>query len=233
MKFVYNHQRQTNPLVTVMNIEDNNLFIYDYIGSYKWSEDDTTVTANDFVSQLRNMSGDITVRINSKGGEVGNALAVYQQLREHKGKVTCVVDGYAYSCAAWIALAGEERYINTGGLMMVHNPSMYIEVDNENALENVMPQWRAHRDAINMIISERTGMTSEKVTELMNATTFLTSKDAVEMGFCNAVRSSSANLPTAIRNSVPEVIKNQLPEPVDCSDLAAKTLMLRSKILVN
>jgi len=233
MKFVYNHYQQIDPTTTVMNIEGSTLFIYDMIGPYKRSEDDPTVTASDFINQLRNMSGDILVRINSKGGEVSSALTIYQQLREHKGKVTCVIDGYAYSCAAWIALAGEERFINTGGVMMIHNPSMYAEVNGENSIENVMPQWRAHRDAINMIISERTGMTSEKVTELMNATTFLTSKDAVEMGFCNAVRSSSANLPTAIRNSVPEAIKNQLPEPVDCSDLAAKTLMLRSKILVN
>ena len=78
---MYNHH-QTGPekISTVMNVEGNTLYIYDYIGKERWYEEDTTVTANDFVSQLRSISGDIIVRINSKGGEVGNALAIYQQL---------------------------------------------------------------------------------------------------------------------------------------------------------
>ena len=231
MKLVYNHSvSNSKPITTVMNIENNTLFIYDFIGSYKWGEDDTTVTANDFVSQLRNVSGDITVRINSRGGEVGNALAIYQQLREHKGDVTCVVDGYAYSCAAWILLAGNKRTINTGGLVMVHNPIMYVEVNNENSIEKVMPQWRAQRDAINMIISERTGMKSDKVSELMNAETFMTSKQSVEYGFCTDMQSTSADVPTHVRNALPESIRNQVPEKFDCSDLVNKSLVMKSKL---
>ena len=232
---MYNHH-QTGPekISTVMNVEGNTLYIYDYIGQERWYEEDTTVTANDFVSQLRNISGDITVRINSKGGEVGNALAIYQQLSEHPGKVTCVVDGYAYSCASWILLAGEERYINVGGLVMVHNPSMYAVVDSDDAVEKIMPQWRAHRDAIVNIITNRTGLSNDKVSDMMKETTFMTSSEAIENNFCTALRETKANLPESLYNSLPDTLKPKVTKPekvtnYDYAELKTKSLIAMSR----
>lgn len=227
MRTVLNQQvsNKNDDAVTVANMEGNTLYIYDYIADNKWYSDDTVVTASDFVSNLAKVTGDITVRINSKGGEVGNALAIYQQLKDHQGKVTCVVDGYAYSCAAWILLAGEERLINTGGLVMVHNPIMYVRLDSENSFDKYMPQWKAHRDAINLIISERTGMPSNKVTDMMNAETFMTSKQAVENGFCTGIKNTLASIPSSVGNSVPENLRKE----INVSNSSVEILKLRSR----
>ena len=233
MKLVLNSVPQKTNEITVMNMENNTLFIYDYIGSMKWNEEDTTVTTTSFLNELRNVSGDITVRINSKGGEVGNALAIYQLLSEHRGKVTCVVDGYAYSSASWILLAGTERLINTGGIVMVHNPHMYVEVSDEKSIENAMPQWRAHRDSINMIITERTGMKTDKVKDLMDATTFMNSKQAIENGFCTGMASQLANIPQQIQNSLPDALKKDVPKQNNYSELLRNSLLAKSKYFVN
>lgn len=208
---------------TVMNMDGNTLYIYDYIASSKWGPDDTEVTAIEFVNQLAAMSGDITVRINSKGGEVGSALAIYQQLIEHNGVVNCIVDGYAYSCAAWIMLAGSIRTINTGGLVMIHNPAMYALIDSEESINKIAPQWRAHRDAINLIISSRTGLKPAKVTEMMNAETYMTSKQAVDNGFCTGIREAKATIPATV-NTLPEVTKSSVAiHPLMIQSLVAKS----------
>ena len=242
MKLVYN--KQANPetkISTVMNMEGNTLFIYDYIRKVynveNQVEDPNNITSEEFLSHIRSVgnTSDIEVRINSKGGELGYSLAVYQTLRECKNKVTTVVDGYAYSCAGWVMLSGDERYIMPGGILMYHNPIIDTTVNNENSFEDVMPQWRASRESIASIIVDRTGMKKEDVLNMMNKQTFLNADEAVKLGFCTGIRDGRASIPNGVRNYLPSEICNAIPEVsnTDYSDLLSKTTLLRAKKLTN
>lgn len=222
-----------------MNVVDNTVYIYDYIQTYSshYSEEekpqDDSVESEQFLTTIRNMVGDITVRINSKGGEVGYGLSIYQVLREYKGKVTTIVDGYAYSCASWILLAGEDRQIMPGGVVMTHNPGMYTYHDSEESFSSALNQWKVNRDSVAVLTAERTGQDIDDVYEMMNKQTFLNAKDAVAKGFCNSIRDGKASIPMGVSNYLPSAIRNAVPEVVnvqeDYSDLMQRSLASMTK----
>jgi ATP-dependent protease ClpP protease subunit len=239
MKLV--HNRFVDPsekIGTVMNIVGSTVYIYDYIAKPYGSEDQAdpnSVTSEEFLDTVRNMTGDLTVRINSKGGELSYSLAVYNTLLEHDGKVTTIVDGYAYSCAAWVLLAGEDRQITTGGIVMIHNPVINATIDSETSVEKVMPQWKASRDSIADIIVTRTGGKITDVHNMMDAQTFMNADAAIKNGFCTSKRDGKASLPTGVRNYLPSAISEAIPEELnfDYSDLLTKSTLFRSKKLTN
>lgn len=225
---------------TVYNVVDNSVYIYDYVGTVSpWYDEDKPesdqVTSEQFLTTIRNIAGDIVVRINSQGGEVGYALSIYQTLMEKTGKVTCVVDGYAYSCASWILLAGEEREIMPGGIVMTHNPGMYSFHDSENSFNSALQQWKANRDSVANITATRTGLKIEEVYDMMEKQTFMNASDAVSKGFCTKVREGKASIPKGVGNYLPSVIRDAIPEitNIDYSDLLTKSALFRSKKLIN
>jgi len=89
------------------------------------------------------LSYGIEGKFNSKGGELSYSLAVYNTLLEYSGKVTTIVDGYAYSCAAWVLLAGEDRQITTGGIVMIHNPVINAVINAVGSDEYSKGDWRS------------------------------------------------------------------------------------------
>jgi ATP-dependent Clp endopeptidase proteolytic subunit ClpP len=95
--------------------------IYDEIGGGGWFA--SGVTAVDFVNELASINGDIEVHINSPGGDVFDGLAIYNSLAQRPGKVTTIVDGIAASAASFIAMAGTQRLICPGAMMMIHDAS--------------------------------------------------------------------------------------------------------------
>lgn len=229
-------------LCTVMNVVDNTVYIYDYVQTYspyydEEKPEEDSVSSEQFLTTIRNMSGDLTVRINSKGGEVGYALSIYQALREHNGKVTTIVDGYAYSCASWILLAGEDRQIMPGGVVMTHNPGMYTYHDSEESFASALNQWKVNRDSVAVITAERTGLKIEDVYDMMTKQTFLNAKDSVAKGFCTSIRDGKASIPTGVSNYLPSAIRDAVPEVVntveDYSDLMQRTLLSMSKVRSN
>lgn len=224
-------------LCTVMNVVDNTVYIYDYIQTYcmayeEEEPEDDSVSSEKFLTTIRNMVGDITVRINSKGGEVGYGLSIYQALRERNGKVTTIVDGYAYSCASWILLAGEDRQIMPGGVVMTHNPGMSAFHDSEESFASALNQWKVNRDSVAVITSERTGQKIEDVYDMMSKQTFLNAKEAVAKGFCTSIRDGKASIPTGVSNFLPSAIRDAVPEIVnveeDYSDLMQRSLVSMS-----
>lgn len=238
------HNRKVNPidnLNTVMNIVGNTLYIYDYIEKpYSWENDEkdpNSIDSEEFLTTIRNLgdSNDINVRINSKGGELSYSLAVYQTLRECKNKVTTIVDGYAYSCAAWVLLAGDDRQIMPGGIVMVHNPIINCTIDSENSISKFMPQWKASRDSIAGIIEDRTSLKNTEVINMMDNQTFMSAKESIDKGFCTSIREGKATLPVGVGNYLPPQIRESIPEAtnVDYSDLLDKTAFYRSKKLIN
>ena len=99
--------------------DDNTISVFDVIGQDYWGEG---VTAKRIAGTLRSMNGaDVTVNINSPGGDMFEGLAIYNLLREYQGKVTVKVLGLAASAASIIAMAGDDIQIGRGAFLMIHN----------------------------------------------------------------------------------------------------------------
>jgi len=124
----------------------------------------------------------ITVRINSGGGSVFAAYAIMNMLKSHKANVTVYNDGIAASAATIIAMAGDRIVSPTASLWMVHLP-MASAFGNANDLKQRIDVLETITKSMVDIYSERTGITAEKITQMLEAETWFTGKEAKEMGF--------------------------------------------------
>ena len=100
-----------------------------------WWGDEVTPAL--FRDELSKVSGNLTVWLNSPGGDVFAASQIYSMLKNHKGKVTVKIDGIAASAASVVAMAGDETLIAPTALMMIHDPStcaMGNKADMEKAI---------------------------------------------------------------------------------------------------
>lgn len=103
--------------------DDNSISVFDVIGQDYWGEG---VTAKRIAGALRAMNGaDVTVNINSPGGDMFEGLAIYNLLREYEGRVTVKVLGIAASAVSVIAMAGDDIQIGRGAFLMIHNCWVY------------------------------------------------------------------------------------------------------------
>ena len=101
--------------------EGNTIFLYDMIVSSKAeAEWFGGVDAETFVQTLAGMTGDVSLRINSPGGDVFAARAMAQAIREHGGTVTAYVDGYAASAASFISSVADKTVMAPGAMIMIH-----------------------------------------------------------------------------------------------------------------
>ncbi len=98
------------------------MLIYGDIGPSLW--DEQSVQARDVIDALDDIDGsaELTVRINSYGGAVADGLAIYNALKRHPARIVTEIDGYAYSMASLIAMAGDEIRMAENALLMIHAP---------------------------------------------------------------------------------------------------------------
>lgn len=162
--------------------DDNSISVFDVIGA-DWYGDG--VTASRIAAALRAIGGaDVTVNINSPGGDMFEGLAIYNLLREYEGKVTVKVLGLAASAASIIAMAGDEVQIGRGAFLMIHNCWVYA-MGNRHDLAQVAVDLEPFDKAMNDIYGARTGLSSEAIEAMMNAETYIGGSDAVEKGFAD------------------------------------------------
>ena len=129
---------------------------------------------------------ELTVRINSYGGSVAEGLAIYGQLSSFKGKVRTIVDGFACSAASIIFMAGQERIVPENGLLMIHNAWGRMEGDS-NAMKKFSEDLEKITQPSLDIYVLKTGLAEEKIKEMMDKETWITSKEAYEMGFSTSI----------------------------------------------
>lgn len=143
------------------------------------------------VKSVTASSAAVTVHINSPGGSVTDALAIYNVLRAHKGSVTAVIDGLCASAATIIMLAADEVVMAEHSLLMVHNP---WTVSAGDAGEMRKAADTLDKAALEMVAlySERTGQSAEAVTAIMQAETWYNAAEAVEAGFAHRVSTDAA-----------------------------------------
>jgi len=165
------------------------ILIFSHIGK-RWSQDTEAVEAKAFVEGLQAMvsagPGDITIRINSPGGDVGAGMTIYNALRAVKNRVVCRVEGYAYSMASVIALAGRETQMADVGQFMVHNPTT-MAWGGQKEMERAIAALKTARSTLIKAYSKKTGKSDAEIEELMDETTFMTAEEAKEFGFVDSI----------------------------------------------
>lgn len=165
--------------------EENTINVFDAIGEDYWTGEG--VTAKNIGKTLASMKGkDITVNINSPGGSMFEGLAIYNQLREHDGKVTVKVLGIAASAASIIAMAGDEIKVAKAGFIMIHNAWVYA-MGNRIDLREVADYLEPFDKSMADIYSSRTGIKSADIISLMDNETYIGGDDAVEKGFADSL----------------------------------------------
>ncbi|NVM39122.1 Clp protease ClpP [Ochrobactrum intermedium] len=164
---------------------DTTISMFDVIGEDGWSGGGVTV--NRIAAALRSIGNkDITVRINSPGGDMFEGIAIYNLLRAHPAKVTVEVLGWAASAASIIAMAGDDIRMGLGSFMMVHN-AWGMVIGNRHDMREAANLFDQFDAAIADIYAARTGMKRADIEQLMDAETFMIPAQAVEYGFADGV----------------------------------------------
>ena len=187
------------------------LLLYGTISSQQsWWED--RVTPAQFNRELAALGEDvpeIVVRINSPGGDVFAANAIYTRLKDHDAKITVKVDGWAASAATIIAMAGDTIKIPKNGVFMIHDPAMTVwDTFRAEDFEKMAQELKVIKQSIINAYSVKTGKTADEISGFMSNETWWTGDEAVENGFCDEVMFEEAQ--TVVENAS-RIIVNSVP----------------------
>jgi len=164
--------------------EERTLYLYGIIAEETWWGDE--VTPKLFKDELMAGTGNVTVWINSPGGDVFAAAQIYNMLMEYSGKVTVKIDGLAASAASVIAMAGGEVYMSPVSMLMIHNPSTIAIGDSEEMLRAKALLDEVKESIINAY-ELKSGLSRTKLSHLMDAETWMNANKAIELGFADKV----------------------------------------------
>lgn len=145
-----------------------------------------------FRSELQKHSGDVTVFINSPGGDVFAASQIYTMLRNHSGKVTVKIDGIAASAASVVAMAGDETLISPTGMLMCHNP-MTCAMGNKADMEKAIALLDEVKESIINAYAEKSHLSRNKIARLMDEETWMNAEKALQLGFVDGILFSKKN----------------------------------------
>ncbi len=194
------------------------LFLNGTIAEESWFDDDVTPAL--FKDELLSGSGDITVWINSPGGDCVAAAQIYNMLMEYKGNVTVKIDGIAASAASVIAMAGTKVLMSPVSTMMIHNPAT-IAFGDKAEMNRAIEMLDAVKESIMNAYGIKTGMSRTKLSHLMDAETWMDAHKAVEMGFADGILQ---------RRDAAEAENLEVPEVSVLYSRAAVTNSLMDKI---
>lgn len=160
------------------------IYVYGTIGE-GW--DDGAITAHRFAYLMQQADGeDVTIHINSCGGDVFDANAMAEVIRAYKGKVTASIEGLAASAASYFALTADYVEMNPSALLMIHNPWGFCQGDSAD-MRGTADMLDKVRETIVGQYVRRTGMKAADVAALMDAETWFDAGEALEKGFVDAL----------------------------------------------
>lgn len=163
---------------------ERTLFLNGTIAEESWFDDD--VTPQLFKDELNSGTGDITVWINSPGGDCVAAAQIYNMLSDYKGKVTVKIDGLAASAASVIAMAGDTVLMSPVSMLMIHNPATIAFGDHAEMQKAIDMLAEVKESIINAYVL-KTGLSRPKLSHLMDAETWMDANKAVELGFADEI----------------------------------------------
>ncbi|ADL53639.1 head maturation protease, ClpP-related [Clostridium cellulovorans] len=179
MKKFWNWKNQAQ---TENSPAERTLFLNGTIAEESWFDDD--VTPQLFKDELNAGEGDITVWINSPGGDCVAAAQIYNMLSNYKGKVTVKIDGIAASAASVIAMAGKEVLMSPVSMLMIHNP-MTIAMGDHAEMQKAIDMLAEVKESIINAYVLKTGLSRAKLSHLMDSETWMNANKAVELGFAD------------------------------------------------
>ncbi|HFL2227206.1 TPA: head maturation protease, ClpP-related [Streptococcus agalactiae] len=164
--------------------EVRTLRIEGQIADETWFGDE--VTPQLFKNDLLAGTGDITLWINSPGGDVFAAAQIYNMLMDYQGDVHVIIDGLAASAASVIAMAGTTVSMSPVAMMMIHNPWTFAQGEAKD-MAKVIEMLGEIKESIINAYELRTGLSRTKFSHLMDSESWFNAKKAVELGFADKV----------------------------------------------
>lgn len=192
------------------------LYLSGTIAEESWFDDDVTPAL--FKSELQSGSGDITVWINSPGGDCVAASQIYTMLMDYPGHVTVKIDGLAASAASVVAMAGTQVLMAPTAMMMVHNP-LTVAIGDSEEMQKAIAMLSEVKESILNAYEIKTGLSRAKLSHLMDAETWMNVKKAVELGFADGIltdeKKSAADAASYAfsRRAVTNSLLSKLPHP--------------------
>ena len=163
---------------------ERTLVLNGQIAEDSWFGDEVTPAI--FRDELMKGEGNITVWINSPGGDVFAAAQIYNMLMDYKGSVTVRIDGLAASAASVIAMAGTTVEMSPVGMLMVHNPSTAV-IGNTKEMQAAIQMLDEVKESILNAYELKTGQPRQSLSDLMDAESWMNAKKAVELGFADKI----------------------------------------------
>ena len=168
----------------VKNEGERTLYLDGYIAPESWFEDE--VSPKEFKKELEAGRGDITVWINSPGGDFFAASQIYTMLKSYTGQVIVNIDGIAASAAAVIAMAGDMVCMSPTAMLMIHNPATFVwgeEADMQKGMEMLVEV----KEAIINAFEAKTELARAEISRMMDAETWFSAGRAVELKFADEI----------------------------------------------
>lgn len=182
----------------VLNEQDDkpaDLFLEGEIASETWFGDE--VTPAQFRADLARAAGrDVTVWINSPGGDVFAASVIYTALMEHKGHVTVKIEGLAASAASVIAMAGERVLMAPTAFMMIHNPWAWTS-GNADELRHEADVLDEIAEGLVTAYQIKTNLSKNKIRQMLDDETWMSAQTAIDQGFADGLLTRGEAEPAA------------------------------------
>lgn len=220
------------------------LFLNGTIAEESWFDDDITPAL--FKEELLSGSGDITVWINSPGGDCVAAAQIYNMLMDYKGNVTVKIDGIAASAASVIAMAGTKVMVSPVSMLMIHNPAT-VAMGDATEMQKAIAMLDEVKESIINAYEIKTGLSRAKLSHLMDAETWMNANMAIELGFADEIMkrdtqdeadiaqpaASASFSRTAVTNSLIEKLaaKCHIPTKPAISERSVDSLMERLNLI--
>lgn len=180
----------TNQAPTETEPEQRILTLNGTIAEESWFDDD--ITPQLFREELNAGSGDITVWINSPGGDCVAAAQIYNMLMDYRGSVTVKIDGIAASAASVIAMAGTKVLVSPVSMLMIHNPAT-MAMGDAAEMQKAIAMLDEVKESIINAYEIKTGMSRAKLSHLMDAETWMDAHTAVDLGFADEIMTRPAD----------------------------------------
>jgi ATP-dependent protease ClpP protease subunit len=198
------------------------VLIYDEIGAYG-------VTAKGFLAELGALPNDaaLDLRLNSPGGSVFDAVAIFNALKRHAGEVTVWIDGIAASAASYIAMAGDSVVMPQNAFLMIHDPSGLVMGTAED-MRSTAEALDKVKGSLIMGYAAKSGKPDAEIAALMAAETWLDAQDALALGLIDRIaepvklaasfdiarfRNAPAELTTAVSDASEEPLEVATDDP--------------------
>ena len=165
------------------------------IAEESWFDDD--VTPKLFREQLNVGTGNVVIWVNSPGGDCVAASQIYTMLMDYKGRVTVKIDGIAASAASVIAMAGTEVLMAPTSLLMLHNP-LTVAIGDTEEMQKAIAMLDEVKESIINAYALKTGLSRLKISNFMDAETWLNAQKAIELGFADGMLTRDSAVTDAI-----------------------------------